>query len=415
MACAYLLSLDEEPAPPKLQRSHTRKEWAKRRAEETMDVLPEDRELDKMHAITTSLLQPSSPVTTGSDTTDVLDPEETGRPPLTASPGSVSPTSANPERSFTDALKGVLDLHTARRMKAPSDPQKKQKQGVSIPSQRRYLHYWALCLAYEAPAGFWSLIPSPSPSLSLSPRASSSPDKKRVRLTEIKLRLREMSTIKLGLVKAANLVMGKTKNSDGASSVPVPSAQSPASIPSSETHASSRNNGSHSVNHVWASLARYDDDFVTTLEKWEKHTRDDKGRLGVRKPGSESMGTDGGGEGELSAVFRDGRWDQHKMVRSFARLGEVGETSRIESHNIDKVCIFPPLLGAVFDHVLPYRMKKYSLTHFDLYPPNGGKISRKRLKTNQVIKLNKPKLKTSTSPQTKTDPCTTLCPDLTHP
>ncbi|KAF9447818.1 hypothetical protein P691DRAFT_670692 [Macrolepiota fuliginosa MF-IS2] len=333
MACTYLLSLDEEPTPPKLQRSHTAKEWAMRRAEDTMDALPEDQDLDKMRTTTSPLLQPSVSLEAGSDTADILDPEESGGSPLVKSPGSVSPTSVNPEGSFTEALKGVLNLHTARRMKAPSDPEKKQKQGVSIPSQRRYLHYWSLCIANAAPAGFWSLAPSLIPH----PSPPSPQTKKRVRLTEIKLRLREFSTTKLNFVKVANLVIDKTKGKgSGSSSIPIPITRRTNSSNNSEVNWSKpKNNGSTSLNYLWASLARYDDELITTLEKWEKHTRDEKGRLGLRRPGSERMETENGVE-ELGDIFRDGRWDQHKMVRSFGRLGEVGEATRTESRDTDK-------------------------------------------------------------------------------
>ena len=40
--------------------------------------------------------------------------------------------------------------------------------------------------------------------------------------------------------------------------------------------------------------------------------------LGVRKRGSEHQG-----EEDLADVFKTGRWDKEKMVRSFARLGAV--------------------------------------------------------------------------------------------
>ncbi|KAJ3565885.1 hypothetical protein NP233_g7356 [Leucocoprinus birnbaumii] len=330
MACTYLLSLDANPTPPQLQRSHTAKEWAKRRAEETMEKLPQEQELDKMHNTSSPLLRPSTSLTSESDTSNILDPQETGGPPRVTSPGSMSPTHVNSERSFTDALKGVLDLHTARRMKAPSDPMKKQKQGVSIPSQRRFLHYWALCLAHEAPPGFWSLPPN-SVSQPLSLHGSST--RKQVRITEVKVRLREFSTVKLGLVKAANIIIDKTKGSKSSST----SSYVPESIERSSSTASTNTGASYGHNHVWVSLARYDDAFVDTLEDWEKYTRDESGKLGVRRPGSDHRSTaEGGGEEQLAHVFEGGKWDKHKMVRCFARLGEVGTTSRTVSQGIDK-------------------------------------------------------------------------------
>jgi phosphatidylinositol-3,4,5-trisphosphate 3-phosphatase/dual-specificity protein phosphatase PTEN len=211
-------------------------------------------------------------------------------------------------------------------MKTPSDALKKQKRGVSIPSQRRFLYYWALCLAHEAPSGFWSLTMPPShlPSIGL-PGAS---PRKQVRLVEIKLRLRELSPVKLGLVKAANIIIDKTKGGSPTN----------LSTPQERSGLDDQCSLSGSVNHIWVSLARYDDDFVNTLEQWEKHTRDEQGNMGIRKPGSaHRTGKDDCEEERLAAMFRDGRWDKDKMVRCFARMGEIGEATRTESRAIDKV------------------------------------------------------------------------------
>ncbi|KAF5351028.1 hypothetical protein D9756_008419 [Leucocoprinus leucothites] len=333
MTCTYLLSLDEKPTPPKLKRSHTAKEWAKRRAEETMEKLPKEQELDTIQTRASPLLRVSSSLPSESDTSNILDPGETGGPPHVTSPGSMSPTHVNSERSFTDSLKGVLDLHTARRMKAPTDPMKKQKQGVSIPSQRRFLHYWALCLAYEAPRGFWNLTPSPSQFPPLGFPATESP--KQVRLTEIKLRLRELSTVKLGLIKAANIIIDKAKGNSSSTSPYQPEPLERSSSATSSYQEAQATAFSH--NHVWVSLARYDDEFVETLEEWERYTRDESGKLGVRRPGSDhrAIGEEGGEE-HLADIFESGQWDKHKMVRCFARLGEVGEAARVVSQGIDK-------------------------------------------------------------------------------
>jgi len=72
------------------------------------------------------------------------------------------------------------------------------------------------------------------------------------------------------------------------------------------------------------SLARYDDEFVNTLERWEKHTRDpDPRNMGRRRPGSETMPEPlaAGGEQGIANLLDDGKWDSGKMVRTFARLG----------------------------------------------------------------------------------------------
>lgn len=76
------------------------------------------------------------------------------------------------------------------------------------------------------------------------------------------------------------------------------------------------------ANHVWISLARYDDDLIELLEKWEEHTRSPDGQMGKRRPGSEYMG-----EESLDTFFNDGRWDSGKMVPSFAKMGAFGDGS----------------------------------------------------------------------------------------
>jgi phosphatidylinositol-3,4,5-trisphosphate 3-phosphatase/dual-specificity protein phosphatase PTEN len=276
MACAYLLSFDDNLAPPKLERSYSAKQWAKMRAVDTMKTVPEDADDN----LTKFSLVP-----------DAIDE---GRPTLESetsllqaeSSAVVSSTSTPVQnRSFRASLKDVLDLHTARRMKAPSASGGEMKQGVSIPSQRRYLYYWALLLArHEMPVHFWT-IPS-----ALSPVRTS-----KVRLTQVVLRMRETPAAKMNLVRAANFVMNRINN---------------------------RKN-----EQVWVSLARYDDKLVELLENWEKHTRDEK-HMGCRKPGSE-----GRGDEELDQLFKDGKWDKGKMIRSFARLGAVGDAAVVKSED----------------------------------------------------------------------------------
>ncbi|KAF8067782.1 hypothetical protein FPV67DRAFT_1669665 [Lyophyllum atratum] len=262
MACTYLLSLDDDPSPPKLGRSYTSNEWAKIRADSAMDVVPSDVDDD------------TKQVTNSGSSTPLEDVPE-----RTESPGPASPTSNT--SVFPDSLTAILDLHTSRRMKAPSSLGKKLKQGVSIPSQRRWLYYWALILAHAAPPHLWPAT------------EESQVQRPKVRLTQVKLRMREASGAKVGLVRAANAVLERTRGVKNATAT--------------------------GDSHVWVSLARYDDEFVEVLEKWERHTRDER-HMGRRRPGSEHMG-----EEEVGRIFAGGKWDREKMVRSFARMGAVGE------------------------------------------------------------------------------------------
>lgn len=252
MACTYLLSLDDNLAAPLSERGNETKLLAERKADELMQTVPEDEE--------------DSAAQDDHATDDQTGPKTSHKPSLTS----------------------VLELHTSKRMKASSSPDGKVKQGVSIPSQRRWLHYWSLILAHEAPSNLW-------------PAVTPKPPSPKVRLTEMQVRMRDPSTMKMGLVKAANIVMGYTSSKN-------------ASI-------SKLANGGKRGGQIWASLARYDDGLVDLLERWEVQTRDESsGHMGRRKAGSEHMG-----EEELSKVFEDGKWDHKKMVRSFARMGTTEE------------------------------------------------------------------------------------------
>lgn len=91
--------------------------------------------------------------------------------------------------------------------------------------------------------------------------------------------------------------------------------------------------GGTDMSDLWCSLARYDDEFVDVLEKWERWSREaGVGGMGRRRKGGDEMPALKRGEVEetpaklqegIKDLFRDDKWDKEKMVRSFAKLGPV--------------------------------------------------------------------------------------------
>ena len=260
MACSYVMSTDE------ILRATKRKdaeEWTEDQVEALISAMPTD--------------DPSVPLT-----------QEAYESTHSAQQNVTNLGKGEGRRTASEVLAQVLELHTSKRMKTPS-PGEKGKQGVSIPSQRRWLHYWSLLLSHRAPRDFWADKPHP-----------------KVRITSITLRMKEASAIKNQLIRATNAILDRTNEKKY-----------------------------KGKGEVWTSLARYDDELVALLESWERHTRDGGGHMGLRKPGSSDMGGDA-----LADVFKTQKWDEKKMVRSFARMGASDGVHREEIKELGRVTTY---------------------------------------------------------------------------
>ena len=260
MACSYLMSTDG--VLPAAKRKDT-EEWTEDQIEAFISTMPTD---DPSVPLTQEAYESTHPIET-----NVADSGE-----------------GHERRTASGVLAHVLDLHTSKRMKTPS-PGEKGKQGVSIPSQRRWLHYWSLLLTHRAPQDF---------------RAGKLHPK--VRIASITLRMKETSAIKYQIIRATNAILDRASEK--------------------------KYNGK---GRVWISLARYDDELVDLLESWERTTREEGGHMGLRKPGGGHMGEDA-----LADVFKTGKWDEKKMVRSFSRMGMSDDACSEGTKELGKVITY---------------------------------------------------------------------------
>jgi phosphatidylinositol-3,4,5-trisphosphate 3-phosphatase and dual-specificity protein phosphatase PTEN len=286
MACSYLLSQEfaMSPVPSKTTGSTEARTIATERADELMDIMPPDEETQKAVADDKLLEQaPESPKRVF-ESTALSDKGEPTSPTMVASPRSLSVSSAaaTPAGARTPVegaqpppLQNILDLHTSKRMKTQEEKEakakEKQKKGVSIPSQRRWLLYWSLLLAGAGPRGFWDLRPD------------AVPQNLKAKIVSIRVRLREPRGAMPILARAVNTIMDQ-----GGLGNP--------------------NAPKNRRGEVWVSLARYNDKLVNTLEAWEKHTRSEDANLGVRKAGSDHMDSVA-----LVDMFKTDKWDKEKV------------------------------------------------------------------------------------------------------
>ncbi|KAI6045253.1 hypothetical protein EDC04DRAFT_3104726 [Pisolithus marmoratus] len=247
LACAYLLSCPLLPAPQELDTRRTLRVADFIRDGNVDTGKPpsstlEDAEVETIKATTDSWSQKESDLTRD---------------------WSMVRTVSEPPR---DRFEQVLDLYTTRRMKPTVQqlPSRKPKLGVSIPSQQRWLRYWSQSLATGG-----SMSSNLEGSLGLREYGC-----RKVKITRVVVRMRELSGIQPSLVQVVSIVQQAT------------------SLRSSEATSSGR---------VWASLARYDDDLVGRLSELAPHET-----------------------GEARRIFKDGKWDREKMVRKFAAMSTAG-------------------------------------------------------------------------------------------
>ena len=141
-------------------------------------------------------------------------------------------------------------------------------RGVSIASQRRWLRYWSEIIYQVQPPQVW-----PTPSV----------QRLKAKIQSINIRMRTTGGgAKLAVVQMASVLLDSAAKRRGATP-------------------------DRGASAIWVSLARYEDEFVEELER----------RVQSKE--------------ETKSMFIDGKYDDKKMVRSFARMGVAeGHTPAVE-------------------------------------------------------------------------------------
>jgi phosphatidylinositol-3,4,5-trisphosphate 3-phosphatase and dual-specificity protein phosphatase PTEN len=256
--------MDHAIAPPKLKRNYNSSEWAKSRAEELMQEVVV--ETDGAATASSICSDSDMPTATNKETPSSLIAEK-ALPDKSSVEGtiksSVTPTGNEQAASSVDK---VLQLHTSRRMKPSGN-----RVGVSIPSQRRWLRYWSEFLHGVAP-----------PQLPLYPKREENSPK--ARLYGIKVRMREEGGgAQVAIVRVANaLIENAPRRVVG-------------------------NVKDRGAGDLWVSLARYEDAMVEAIEK--------RVRNGDELEYEDDQIT------RKDNMFASTKWDDKKMVKSFARMG----------------------------------------------------------------------------------------------
>ena len=260
LACAYLLSLEQPPKAPHLERSMPKKEWSKLRAEEMMEVVTELSD-DDFHVITTSgsssdeifshskpdaipasgalaprelmdrlrteqgdhldhaqidihgtssrtnqsssWSRPSAGVSEKEDSSQ-LSPSFTQSAVSTHGTGYPMNQLSKSSASTSSSLDSILALHASRRMKPHKAPDREARRGVSIPSQRRFLFYWSQTLSNAWPPGFWTKSDSDNTVPTLI-----RPIEHKIQIESIRVRMEDPGDTRATAVKVINKVLEK--------------------------------------------------------------------------------------------------------------------------------------------------------------------------------------------------------------